>query len=51
MVRLSRLSCHEGIRAMKTVMIKVDSEEIGALLEQARDEDVIVRMDDVSEFY
>lgn len=35
---------------MKTVMIKVDSEEIGALLEQARDEDVIVRMDDGSEF-
>ncbi len=35
---------------MKTVMIKVDSEEIRALLEQARDEDVIVRMDDGSEF-
>jgi len=27
------------------------SGEIEALLEQARDEDVIVRMDDVSKFY
>lgn len=35
---------------MKTVTIKGDSEEIRALLEQARDEDVIVRMDDGSEF-
>ena len=35
---------------MKTVTIKADSEEIRALLEQARDEDVIVRMDDGSEF-
>ena len=35
---------------MKTVTIKGGSEEIRALLEQARDEDVIVRMDDGSEF-
>ena len=35
---------------MKTVTIKGSSEEIRALLEQARDEDVIVRMEDGSEF-
>ena len=35
---------------MKTVTIPGGSEEIRALLEQARDEDVIVRMDDGSEF-
>ena len=35
---------------MKTVTITGDSAEIRALLEQARDEDVIVRMEDGSEF-
>jgi hypothetical protein len=35
---------------MKTVKITGDSAEIRALLDQARDEDVIVRMDDGSEF-
>jgi hypothetical protein len=35
---------------MKAVTITGDSGEIRALLEQARDEDVIVRMDDGSEF-
>ncbi len=35
---------------MKTITIKGDSEEIRTLLEQARDEDVIVRMEDGSEF-
>ncbi len=35
---------------MKTVMIKGGSEEIRALLEQARDEDVILHLDDGSEF-
>jgi len=37
-------------RVVKTVTIPEGSEEIRALLEQARDEDVIVRMDDGSEF-
>ncbi len=35
---------------MKTVTIRGGSEELRTLLEQARDEDVIVRMDDGSEF-
>ncbi len=35
---------------MKTVTITGGSEEIRALLDQARDEDVVVRMDDGSEF-
>jgi hypothetical protein len=35
---------------MKTVTITADSSEIRALLEQARDEDVIVRLEDGSEF-
>ena len=35
---------------MKTVTITGGSEEVRALLEQARDEDVIVRMDDGTEF-
>ncbi len=35
---------------MKTVTITGGSEEIRALLNQARDEDVIVRMEDGSEF-
>ena len=35
---------------MKTVTIEGASEEIRALLEQARDEDVIVRLSDGSEF-
>lgn len=35
---------------MKTVTITGGSAEIKALLDQARDEDVIVRMDDGSEF-
>jgi hypothetical protein len=35
---------------MKTVTVTGDSAEIRALLEQARDEDVIVRMEDGSEF-
>lgn len=35
---------------MKTVTITGGSAEIRALLDQARDEDVIVRMDDGSEF-
>jgi hypothetical protein len=35
---------------MKTVTIEGSSEEIRALLDQARDEDVIVRMEDGSEF-
>lgn len=35
---------------MKTVTIRGGSEEIRVLLEQARDEDVIVRMEDGSEF-
>jgi len=35
---------------MKTVKIPSASAEIRALLNQARDEDVIVRMDDGSEF-
>ncbi len=35
---------------MKTVTIKGGSEEIRALLDQARDEDVIVRLSDGSEF-
>lgn len=35
---------------MKTVTIAKDSGEIGALLEQERDEDVILRLDDVSKF-
>ncbi len=35
---------------MKTISIKGGSEEIGALLEQARDEAVILRLDDGSEF-
>lgn len=35
---------------MKTVKIPSSSVEIRALLDQARDEDVIVRMDDGSEF-
>lgn len=35
---------------MKTVTVTGGSAEIRALLEQARDEDVIVRMEDGSEF-
>ena len=35
---------------MKTVTIEGGSEEIRALLEQAREEDVIVRLSDGSEF-
>lgn len=35
---------------MKTITISDDSAEIRALLEQARDEDVIVRLADGSEF-
>ncbi len=35
---------------MKTVTITGGSAEIRALLDQARDEDVVVRMDDGSEF-
>ena len=35
---------------MKTVTIPEGSQEIRALLEQARDEDMIVRLDDGSEF-
>ncbi|MCC5621743.1 hypothetical protein [Nostoc sp. CHAB 5715] len=35
---------------MKTITISEDSAEIRALLEQARDEDVIVRLADGSEF-
>ncbi len=35
---------------MKTVTITEGSEEIRALLDQARDEDLIVRLDDGSEF-
>ncbi len=35
---------------MKTVTITRGSAEIRALLDQARDEDVVVRMDDGSEF-
>jgi hypothetical protein len=35
---------------MKTVTITGGSAEIRALLDQARDEDVLVRMDDGSEF-
>ncbi|QSJ19701.1 hypothetical protein JYQ62_13885 [Nostoc sp. UHCC 0702] len=35
---------------MKTITISDDSAEIRALLEQARDEDIIVRLADGSEF-
>jgi hypothetical protein len=35
---------------MKTITISKDSAEIGTLFEQARDEDVIVRLADGSEF-
>lgn len=35
---------------MKTVTIPQDSAEIRALLDQAREEDLIVRLDDGSEF-
>ncbi len=40
----------KGVRAIKTVTIPEGSQEIRALLDQARDEDVIVRLSDGSEF-
>ncbi len=49
-MRLSRRGCYEGIRAMRIVTIPETSGELIALLEQARDEDVILRLDNGSEF-